>query len=634
MATSQPPEKLELDGEKGEIELETVLVSDEGQEYQSEEKQVQADLEDQEVKNSDDEEELKPSDVEDVAKTIDEGEEAEKEEYSESSDPNRSFRKVLRIVLALCQTVILAVGVSYICWWPSNINIFSNERDGTEPLADTDEEKRILQKWQASYLGLSLLFSYYGCYAEDRGWLTLSMFMNVGIMSLFPFRNVGKEMPFTLSITVVAIISVYLCYMLSERVQDTHLQEYHVVVAHTKKQCLFFDLPDMTVYHMGVLQSLTAIMMVFLGLSWMVLQDQMVTTPVRANFSCNGWPDEQCGRYYGLEAQAYYVARLSVSLVAAGGIGLFGGFFRHRTLLILAMALTIVPFIGILENGIYTMGTAVDVDFMCTDDWWDGRVEMFWGDQFQCDEQQLYHSTSVVLMILGSSFALIHLWVCHRFSEKLQSWEDADDYDVDVNLGDKFRCIFWINNPMKLYKYSLLLCALVVMPGGIMQLYYGVESLGSDQTGENYDSEDVVLLDSPSYIDTPIIFGVVAILSAFSTVAFVWKGSRTMLSFVYCLNIVAIAICWQNCLWHQIDLEYGIVQFATESINIYPVYINDEARDMILESIVSYWWTLGASIIMLFFCVMTHEAMQDEEKMVNNDTDKWIIKVGPNSIKF
>merc|ERR1719419_1387172 len=120
-----------------------------------------------------------------------------------------------------------------------------------------------------------------------------------------------------------------------------------------------------------------------MSLLWMLLQEAMITKPARTNFSCNGWPGGQCGRYYGLQAQEWYVGRLTISMCVAGGVGILGGFFRHRTILILAMALTILPFIGTLENGIYTMGTAEDVRFMCSDDWWltNDRVITFWGDE-------------------------------------------------------------------------------------------------------------------------------------------------------------------------------------------------------------------------------------------------------------
>jgi len=616
---------------EGEVEL--VETSKEGLENQdlpnSDDNIVD---EDQQLK-SDEEKEPKPKNEKEVPKTNDEDEEQRSE--SSSSDPSRAMKNILRIVLAICQTVILGIGVGYIYWWPENINIFSNERDGSESLGDTADEEILLQKWQASYLGLSLLFTYYGCWAEDRGWLMLSMFLNIGIMSLFPLRNFGSEMPFTLMITIFAVISVYVCYMLSERVQDSHLQDYHVAVAQTKKQCLFFDLPDMTVYHMGVLQTLTAFFIIFLGLAWMMVQEQMITLPVRDQFSCSGWPDEQCGRYYGLQAQEYYVGRLAVTMLAAGGVGVVGGFFRHRTLLIFAMVLTIVPFFGIIENGIYTMGTAEDVRFMCSDEWWvsSDRVGLFWGEDWDCATQETYHTYSVVFMILCSSFSLFHLWLCLRFSEKLQSWEHAQDFDVDVNLGDNFRCICNIPQPMKLYKTSMTVLSWAVVAGGIAQIYYGVSSDNSTQTEVNYNMEQVVVLDSASYIDTPLIYGIFAILIGLLTLVFAFVNSRAILSLVFCLLIESIAIGVQNCLWHQIDLEYGIVQLSSD-IQVWPLYINDDARDLLHSSILWYRISLGASILMLFFCVMTHEAAQDVEKMINNDADKWIVKVGTNSIKL
>jgi len=635
MATSldEASQNVKSNADEGEVELgETVKDGSESQDLPHSDEKVGD--EDQQIRSSDEEKEPIPANEKEEPKTI--GEDEDQGSESSSSNPSKVVKNIFRIVLALCQSVILGIGVCYIYWWPENISIFSNERDDSESLGDTEAEEIVLQKWQASYLGLSLLFTYYGCWAEDRGWLILSMFMNVGIMSLFPLRNFGSEMPFTLMITLFAVVSVYVCYMLSERVQDSHLQEYHVAVAQTKKQCLFFDLPDMTVYHMGVLQSLTSFFIISLGLAWIVIQEQMITSPVRDQFSCNGWPDGQCGRYYGLQAQEYYVGRLAITMLASGGVGVVAAFFRHRTLLILAMVLTIVPFIGILENGIYTMGAAEDVHFMCTDDWWvtNNKNVMFWGDDWDCAAQETYHHYSVVFMILCSSFSLFHLWLCLRFSEKLQSWEHAQDNDIDVNLGDKFRCICNITQPMKLYKCSMIFLSCAVMAGGIAQIYFGVSSDGSTQTEQNYDSEDVVVLDSASYIDTPIIYGIFAILPAFLTWLFALLNSRAILSLVFCLLIESIAIGVQNCLWHQIDLEYGIVQFSSTEFNVWPLYINGNARDLLNSSILWYWISLGASILMLFFTVMTHEAQQDVEKMINNDSDKWVVKLGTNSIKL
>jgi len=618
----------ERNGEDEEVELEGVVQAD------------PSDLEQPMANEQDPEEDQEPGKIdeklvqgEQEPKTGNEGLDPVPQ-TRKSSNRSRCFKICLQVILVVCQIVILAVGVSYILWWPENINIFSNERDWSESLGDTHDEEVVLQKWQSSYLGLSLLFTFYGCCAQDRGWLMIAMFMNIGIMSLFPFKSFRSEAQFTLIINIFAVFSVYGCYMLSERVQDMHMQTGHVPIAHSK--CLFFDIPDMKIYHMGIFQTLNAITLVFLGLAQMWLQEQMITEPARDSFSCADWPEGKCARYYGLQAQEYYVARLATAMVAAGGVGLLGGIFRHRTLLILAMTLTIVPFFGIIQNSVYTMGTAEDVTFMCTDAWWlaNDRVVIFWGDNWECKTQETYYLFSVVLMIASSTLSLMHLWVCLRFSEKLQSWAEADENDVDRNLADRFRCICYINQPMKLYKYTLLFLAMAIIAGGSVQIHFGMESDKSTQTATNYLNQDVVVLDSPSYIDTPIVYGIYSILAGLLTFAFACTNSRTILSLVFCLVIQSLSIGWQNCLWHQIDLEYGIVQFATNSINVYPLHIAGDARDHLWMSIQCYWGFLGASILMLFFCVMTHEAMQDEENIINNDAQKWAIRIGRHSIRL
>lgn len=535
---------------------------------------------------------------------------------------HRVSKNTLRVILIVCQTIILGVGVGYITWWPGNINIFATERDNLETLGNTHDEEMLLQRWQGSYLALSLVFTYYGCWAEDRGWLMLSMFMNIGIMSLFPFRNFESEMPYTLVVTIFAVISVYICYMLSERVQDSYLQDSQVGPSYFKKQCLIFDLPDLSVYRMGICQAVTAIGLIFLGLLWMLLEEAMITQPVRYNFSCNSWPGGRCGRYYGLQAQEFYVSRLAICMVTAGVVGVLGGLFRHRTLLILAVALTTFPFFGTLENSIYTMGASEDVRFMCSDDDWttNERVSVFWGDEWDCTTQESYHITSIVFMILCSSFSLLHLWMCFRFSEKLQSWEEAKQHDVDVNLGDSFTCMFIrCTSPMRLYTYALLFLSIVVTAGGIVQIYFGAVSEGSSEAELNWKYEEVVLLDAPSYIDTPYIYGIFAILSGFCTLIFVFTDHRSILCLVFCLLVETNAIGFRNCIWHEIDLEYGIMQFAAGEFLIYPVYVNGHARNLLFASVQVYWVFLSANMIMVFFAIMAHEAIQDSEKMMNNN---------------
>jgi len=540
-----------------------------------------------------------------------------------SFSANRISKKALRIILVTSQIIILIIGVQYIVWWPQNINIFATERDNSESLGSAHDEEMLLQRWQASYLGLSLIFTCYGCWAEDRGWYMVSMFMNVGIMSLFPFRNFGSEMPYTLWITIFGVISVYICYMLSERVQDLYLQDNEVGPRYFKKQCLMCDLPDMSIYSMGICQAVTAIGLLFLGLLWMLLEDAMITEPVRIS-TCNGWPGDRCGRFYPLQAQEYYVRRLAGSMVLAGFVGFLGGLFRHRTLLIFAMSLTTVPFFDTLENSIYTMGAAEDVRFMCTDDWWanpvDGKIWMFWGEEWDCATQMSYHDASVALMILCSSFSLLHLWVSFRFSERLQSWERADRHEVSVNLGDPFKCLcYTIANPIRWYTYALLILSIAVMGGGVVQIYFGVVSDDSTQAVTNYHGESVVLLDGTSYIDTPIIYGIFAILSGICILIFVFTDHRSILCLVFCLAIETNGIGWLNCIWHEIDLEYGIMQFATNDISIYPVYVVGYARDVIRASIQVYWVFLGFNLLVVFFSVMAHEAIQDSEKMLNNN---------------
>jgi len=523
-----------------------------------------------------------------------------------------SFR-MLQILLVVCQTFILIIGAVYINWWPSNINIYASDRNNDESLGDTADEDRILQIWQSIYLTLSLLCTFYGVGMQDRGWLMLSMFMNIGIMSLLPFRNGNTEMAFLFFVFIFGVISVSLCFILSERIQNRFLLDDNVNPEDKKMHILCFDFPDLSLYHMGIVQVLTSSVMVFMGLLWMLLQEAMITSTARANFSCNGWPDGQCSRYYGFKAQEYYVGRITISLCVAGAFGIFGGILKCRTVLTLALVLTIIPFSGIIENGIYTFGNSEDVSYMCGDeDWWlqDDRLTTFWGDDWDCTTQENYHKYSVVFMIIISTVSLCHLWICLRFSEKIQS---KDEERIERNPNCFGRFWQWLNAPKRM-RLLLLVLSFFVAIGGFVQIGYGAEAASSTQTEVNYDGEDVVVLDSPSYIDAHYIYACLSIFSAVLIWIFFFLNDRNILCFVFALLVETHAIGFQNLIWHEADLKYGIVEFATNSISIYPVYINGDARDLLNGSIQVYYVFNIFIMITIFVSLLTSEAMQDEDK--------------------
>jgi len=520
-----------------------------------------------------------------------------------------SFR-MLQLILLICQTLILIIGAAFIDWWPSNINIYASHRD-LEHLGATENESRVLQIWQSIYLALSLLCTFYGAGMQDRGWLMLSMFMNIGIMSLLPFRNGSKEMPFTFFIMIFAVVSVTISYELSERIQNQSLLDKNVEPGDVKRKILCFDLPDMSIYHMGVLQVLTSSLMIFGGLLWMLLQEAMITQPVRTNFSCHSWPGGNCGRYYAFKAQEYYVGRMTIAMCVAGGMGLVGGFMKHRFFIDLAMVLTIIPFTAIIENGIYTLGNSEDTRYMCSDSWWtETRLALFWGEEWDCATQETYHEISILFMIITSSVSLFHLWISFRFSEKIQS-----EGELDEKIPNMFeRLCDWFIESKRLMKLILVL-SLFIAIGGIVQIAYGADAASSTQEELNWTNVDmVVVLDSPSYIDAHYIYGVLAIISAIAIILFFWLKDRTILFLVFCLLVETHAIGFQSLIWHEIDLLYGIVEFASNNEMIYPVYINGEARDTVYGSVQVYYVFNIVIMIALFLTILTSEAIQDEKK--------------------
>jgi len=539
------------------------------------------------------------------------------EGHHPGADSGRITMSVIGIIqtaIVICQTILLIIGAAYINWWPNNINIYASERNLDETLGDTEDENRILQIWQSIYLGLCLISTFYGVGMRDRGWLMLSMFMNIGIMSLLPFRTGGGESPFTCLILIFAVASVTLCFILSERIQNLSLMNDKVEPEDLKRHFLFCDIPSMSIYHYGVIQALTSCIMIFVGLLWMLLQEAMITLAVR-EFSCNGWPGDQCFRYYGFKAQEYYVGRMTITMCVAGAAGVISAFLKKRAFSTLAMILTILPFTGIIENSIYTLGNSEDVSFMCTDAWWTAddntKLKLFWGDEWDCSTQETYHRTSVLFMIIASTVSLFHLWISLRFSEKIQSYNETI---IDEELPNWFdRLCEWCMDPKRLIKLMLILSAFVGI-GGIVQIAYGADAASSKQVATNWNSEDVRVMDNMSYIDGNYIYGALAVISAASIWLYFCYRDRSILCLVFCLLVETSAIGFQNLLWHEIDLQYGIIEFALNDIRIYPTYIDGEARNTLYGSLQVYYVFNILIMITIFTTVLASEAIQEETK--------------------
>jgi len=523
---------------------------------------------------------------------------------------------MIQTILIVCQTILLVIGAAYISWWPNNINIYASERNLDETLGDTEDENRILQIWQSIYLGVSLLCTFYGVCMLDRGWLMLSMFLNIGIMSLLPFRTGGGESPFTCLILIFGIASVTLCFILSERIQNLSLMNSKVEPEDLKRQILFCDIPTLSIYHFGAMQALTSCTMIFMGLLWMLLQEAMITVPVR-NFSCNGWPKNQCYRYYGFKGQEYYVGRMTIAMCVAGAAGVVSAFLKKRAFCTVAMVLTLLPFTGIIENSIYTLGNSEDVSYLCTDEWWtrvtnnNSKLKMFWGEEWDCNTQENYHRISVMFMIIASTISLFHLWICLRFSEKIQSYNETI---IDEELPSWFdRLCEWCMESKRLIKLMLILSVFVGI-GGIVQIAYGADAASSKQEEINWSGENVRIMDNLAYIDGNYIYGVLSVISAASVWLYFFYRDRAILCLVFCLLVETSAIGFQNLIWHEIDLEYGIIEFALNSIEIYPVYINGEARDTLYGSVQVYYFFNILIMITIFTTVLASEAIQEERK--------------------
>jgi len=612
----------------------------------------------------------------------------------------RMSKKKLKVLLVVTQTFLLILGAIYISWWPNNINIFPH---GTSKHIRSG--KKLVQNWQIIFLTLTLTSTYYGCWAKDRGWLMVSMFMNIGIINLFPFYKFSKQSSLTLPTTMLAICSVFICYAFSERIQDkqfslvhqevnklqeeeeirlTFLQKFEnydrdsdlnseeqddrkrltmllrsntqqiAIVAEEslriKKHWQCFDIPDMNVYMLGNLQVGISMAMIFVGIIWMMLHEAMVTKPSIGD--CWGWPGGECHWYYGLEEQKTYVIIIAFHMGIAGFIGFLGGVGHYRTLLILALAITILPFVAITQNGIYVIGIAARVRMMCDDcrmmcdDCDDcSFIKELWGNCFTCKTQIKYHNINIIFMVICCSLSLAHLWVCLRFSEKLQFVSEAERTTVESSIGATYNLLCFNANPMRLYLESLLILAFGIIACGIAEINYGWQAMTSTQTAKHATFSGLVL-DSPEFIDAKFIFGFFAIITAGCVFWFVYEQSRFFYCFTFCVLVETMGRAWDNGVWHWLKLQYGISVIASStnmislnsmyimSLNAsyyknlsYPVYIEDEAQTLVSSSMIAYYACGVMCILAIFIGMLACEAIQDLERILNDNSMTKMRKV-------
>lgn len=490
------------------------------------------------------------------------------------------------------QTLLLILGAIYIYWWPDYMDIAYVEK--------------AVQNWQIIYLTVSLTSTYYGTKFEDRGWLMVSMFMHIGIMNLFPFWSFTWNSLFELTLTILAICSVFTCYSLSESIQEkqfsvvrknvnenqnleqkrrTVLMRLETNSCHPvepeakldldlpttlyvmntgfmkanideeskksfKRQLLCFDLPDLNIYKMGNLQAGISVTMIFAGILWYMLHEAISTEP--RDFD-----------HTELDAQKQYVQAIMIRMIIAGIIGLLGGISQRRTLLILALAFTIVPFVCIIQNGVKVAGS----------------------------KQGKYQNINIFLMGFCSWVSLAHLWVCLRFSEKLQLWWEAKFNKVDNSIGKTCNFLCLKPNLMRLYFYALVISAIILLASGVALMFYWEQAAKSKQKSDSPEH--------PEFIHAYCSF--CAIISAGCVFYFVYSQSRVFYCFTFCL------------LAETLTRSYTLYQLASH------------ARELLLLSNIC----INTCDLAIFFGMLACEAIQDYERMLNDNSEAKMRKALP-----
>jgi len=568
-----------------------------------------------------------------------------------SSNPRKIFNvKRLRLLSFICNTVFLAVAVAYVAWWPDEMNLdrlalragsVVETETGPPTFAPTagDEADRVathIQTWQISYLCVAVLMSYYGAFVTARGPLLISMIANVGLMALFQWWSFMRGWPFAMFCTFLAMANACACYLLSERVQEEH----ELKGVEENPRSILAPLlgricgpswanwrisPELDIYHFGQMQMLVSCAVIAIGLmSW--LTHETMIEPKISTQRCKGWPNEECKVYYGTEIETSMVLRLAAQMGVAGVFGILGTYFRHRTALILAFTLTIPPFTGAVQASYQVLFTRENVNYMC--DFFPGQIPTIWGDNFDCDKEKHLQNINVLLLALSSVATGIHFFTTIRFSEKLQSWADANRYEIDTNLGDQFHlgpCIT-VTNPARLYTLCMIFGALIQFASGVAQIVFTVqakndETLGKLQ-GSGRDILEVVTLDDPWYREAPAIYAAWALISAVCMGIHPWVHSRTMLSITTVILIEALVIGINLEVWHYNDLDYGIDSTVPSHIGKYPIYVGDDARDIAQSSANQLTICNIFNALSIFFTILASESIQDARRMLNQPVEE------------
>ena len=226
-------------------------------------------------------------------------------------------------------------------------------------------------------------------------------------------------------------------------------------------------------------------------------------------------------------------------------------------------------------------------------------------------------------MVICSILTLVHLWVCLRFSEKLQLFNEENESKVDTSIGAACNFLCFKGILMRQYFYTLVLAAFFIFSFGVAQIVYGFQAANSTQEAE-HESISVVVLDSPEYKDEHFIYGFFAIMTAVCVVYFLYHKCRSCYYFTFCLLVQTLSLGYDNGVWQRLELTYGIDVMSFNSTNIkstYPVYINDQARDIINSSTIVYYTCNIVCVLAIFIGMLASEAIQDLERMLNDNSE-------------
>lgn len=380
----------------------------------------------------------------------------------------------------------------------------------------------------------------------------------------------------------------------------------------TKQSFLCFDLPDLTICGFKWIGVCVSLIVMGVGFAWIVTWRQIeVDTAEIFNPAAK---DEESQKSYHLMFVMALVSETGGLMVLTGFFALIAFLYSHRSTLLWTFTLGMTALAVLCASGTTFIKAWQEAKDQCDLD--PEFLLDYYGRTFDCERNASWHDVNM-FWVWTSAFLLVFLnWCCIRFSERLQSWDKAEERGLDVSLGDMFTCIcVRCRNPVGLYTNLLNICGVIICTGsvGLCVLAY----LSGKMDNSVVDSD--FFFTSSSYV-----YGAISLFAAIGA----WLGTcdrdRGILMGVFILMSLVLAMGYFNCVRNFMNWAYGVdtdVIWCTEDSQFTgldgkvtcPPYFADGMLEAViaLDGIIYTVLSLFA-VLAVWLSIMASEAIQDE----------------------